>query len=163
MKKMKSLDDLLIKELKDLYNAENQLVKALPKMAKAAGSEEVRAAFKEHLEETKGQVERLEQVFEMLDVPARGPKCKGMEGIVEEGKEIMENSADGPIDAGLIAAAQKVEHYEIAGYGTACAWAKQLGYDEPLKLLLETLNEEKKTDQLLTKLAKSAANPEAMR
>ena len=149
-----SLKELYIDELKDLFNAENQLTKALPKMAKAASSDPLRQAFEEHLEQTKGHVERLEQVFEMLGEKASGKKCLGMEGLVKEGAEIMgENFADEVMDAALISAAQRVEHYEIAGYGTVCAFADLLGESEQASLLRETLDEEKETDQKLTELA----------
>ena len=149
------LKELYIDELKDLYNAENQLVKALPKMAKAASSEELRARFEEHLEQTKGHVQRLEQIFEMLDENPKGKKCRGMEGLVEEGSELMEEELDDALlDAALIGAAQRVEHYEIAAYGTVRAFAEQLGESEHTSLLEETLQEEKETDEKLTELAK---------
>src|SRR4051794_36052198 len=137
--KLDSLHDLLVSELKDLYSAENQLVKALPKMAKAASSAELRDAFTQHLEVTRGQVERLEQVFAELDVSPRGKKCKAMEGLIEEGKELLEEDADPAVlDAALIAAAQRVEHYEIAGYGCVRTFAEHLGYDKVVRLLEET-------------------------
>lgn len=149
------LKELYMDELKDLYNAENQLVKALPKMAKAASSEELRAGFEEHLEQTKGHVQRLEQIFEMLNESPKGKKCKGMEGLIEEGSEVMGEEFDGAVlDVALIAAAQRVEHYEIAGYGTVRAIAEELGQSEHASLLTETLEEEKQTDEKLTKLAK---------
>jgi ferritin-like metal-binding protein YciE len=150
-----SLQELYVDELKDLFNAENQLTKALPKMAKAASSEDLRQAFQQHLEQTKGHVERLEQVFEMLGKKATGKKCMGMEGLVKEGAEIMaEDFSDDVMDAALISAAQRVEHYEIAGYGTVCAFADLLGESEQASLLRETLEEEKETDQKLTDLSK---------
>jgi ferritin-like metal-binding protein YciE len=159
------LKELYIDELKDLYNAENQLVKALPKMAKAASSEELRAGFEEHLEQTRGHVQRLEQIFEMLDENPKGKKCKGMEGLVEEGSEVMqEDFEDALMDAALIGAAQRVEHYEIAAYGTVRAFAEELGESEHVSLLEETLEEEKETDEKLTELAKqinSEANTES--
>jgi ferritin-like metal-binding protein YciE len=148
------LKELFIEELKDLYNAENQLVKALPKMAKAASSEELRDGFTEHLEQTKGHVQRLEQIFQTLGESPKGKKCKGMEGLVEEGSEVMEEDFEGSLmDAALIGAAQRVEHYEIAAYGTVCAFAEELGNTEAASLLNETLEEEKETDEKLTKLA----------
>ena len=149
------LKELYVDELKDLYSAENQLVKALPKLAKAAASEELRAGFEEHLEQTKGHVQRLEQIFEMLDESPKGKKCKGMEGLIEEGSEIMEEDfEDALLDAALIGAAQRVEHYEIAAYGTVRAFAEELGESEHASLLAETLEEEKETDEKLTELAK---------
>ncbi len=151
----KGLQELYVDELKDLYNAENQLVKALPKMAKAASSEKLRAGFEEHLEQTKGHVSRLEQIFESLGESPKGKKCKGMEGLVEEGSEIIdEDLEDGVKDAGLIGAAQRVEHYEIAAYGTVKAFAETLGHSEHASLLEQTLEEEKETDEKLTELAK---------
>jgi ferritin-like metal-binding protein YciE len=149
------LKELYIDELKDLYSAENQLVKALPKLAKAAASEELRAGFEEHLEQTKGHVQRLEKIFEMLDESPKGKKCKGMEGLIEEGSEIMEEDfEDALLDSALIGAAQRVEHYEIAAYGTVRAFAEELGESEHASLLAETLEEEKETDEKLTELAK---------
>ena len=149
------LKELYVDELKDIYSAENQLVKALPKMAKAAASEELRAGFEEHLQQTKGHVQRLEQIFEMLDESPKGKKCKGMEGLIEEGSEIMEEDfEDALLDAALIGAAQRVEHYEIAAYGTVRAFAEELGESEHASLLAETLEEEKETDEKLTELAK---------
>src|SRR5438445_817658 len=137
------LKELYIDELKDLYSAENQLVKALPKMAKAASSEELRSAFEEHLEETKNQVQRLETIFRELDESPKGKKCKGMEGLIEEGAGIInEDGADSVRDAGLIAAAQRVEHYEIAAYGCARTFAGRLGFEEAVNLLQESLDEE---------------------
>ena len=160
--KLRSLQDLFVDELKDLYSAENQLVKALPKMAKAASSEELRSGFEEHLEQTRGHVERLDQIFEQLDARAKGKKCKAMEGLIEEGKELMEEDAEpGVLDAGLIAAAQKVEHYEMASYGCVRTWAEQLGYHEAAELLQQTLDEEKETNEKLTQLAESVVNQEA--
>jgi len=149
------LKKLYIDELKDLYSAENQLVKALPKLAKAASSKELRAGFEGHLEQTKGHVQRLEQIFEMLDESPKGKKCRGMEGLVEEGSEVMEEDfEDAVLDAALIGAAQRVEHYEIAGYGTVRALAEELGESDHASLLEETLEEEKETDEKLTQLAK---------
>jgi ferritin-like metal-binding protein YciE len=149
------LKELYIEELKDLYNAENQLVKALPKMAKAASSEELSQGFEEHLEQTRGHVQRLEKIFQSLGESPKGKKCKGMEGLVAEGAEVMEEDfEDSVMDAALIGAAQRVEHYEIAAYGTVCAFAEELGESEQASLLNETLEEEKETDEKLTKLAK---------
>ncbi len=155
------LKDLYIDELKDLYNAENQLVKALPKLARAAASAELRQGFEEHLEQTKGHVERLEKIFQMLDESPKGKKCKGMEGLIEEGSEVMEQDYEGSLlDAALIGAAQRVEHYEIAGYGTARSFAESLGESDHVSLLNETLEEEKEIDQKLTELAQQV-NTEA--
>jgi ferritin-like metal-binding protein YciE len=155
------LRDLYIDELKDLYSAENQLVKALPKMAKAASSHELKQGFEEHLEQTRGHVQRLEQIFETLDESPKGKKCAGMEGLVKEGGEVMEEDFEGALmDAALIGAAQRVEHYEIAAYGTAAEFAKLLGQSEHATLLEETLQEEKETDEKLTELAKEI-NPQA--
>ena len=148
------LKELYIDELKDLYNAENQLVKALPKMAKAASSDELSQGFGEHLEQTRGHVQRLEKIFQSLGETPKGKKCKGMEGLVAEGAEVMEEDfEDSVMDAALIGAAQRVEHYEIAAYGTVCAFAEALGESEQASLLNETLEEEKETDEKLTKLA----------
>jgi len=153
---MEDLRDLYIEELKDLYSAENQIIKALPKMIKAASSEELKAGFEEHLEQTKNQVARLEKIFEGLDASPKGKKCKGMEGLLEEGKELMEEDAEADVlDAGLIAAAQHVEHYEIAGYGCVRTYAELLGDKQAVKLLQQTLDEEKETDQKLSELARS--------
>ena len=160
---MENLRDLFEHELKDVYHAEKQLLKALPKMAKGAMSEELKAGFEEHLEQTQGQVERLERVFELLDMPARGKKCEAMEGLIEEGSSILEEEEASDVrDAALIAAAQKVEHYEIATYGTLCTWAELLGLSEIKEILGETLNEEKETDEKLTGLAESQVNLEAV-
>jgi ferritin-like metal-binding protein YciE len=154
--KLESLRDLYVDELKDLYSAENQLLKALPKMAKAASDPKLRQGFVTHLEETRGQVERLEQIFEELETSPKGKKCKAMEGLVEEGKEMIEEDAEPAVkDAGLIAAAQRVEHYEMAGYGTVRTYAQLLGYENAAKLLQATLDEEGATDKKLTKLAQS--------
>ena len=153
--KESALRELYLDELRDLYNAENQLTKALPKMAKAANSEELRDGFRDHLEQTKGHVERLKQIFEELGEKPTGKKCKGMEGLVEEGAEMIDEDAleDEAKDAGLISAAQRVEHYEIAAYGCVRTYANLLGENDAAELLEETLNEEKETDQKLTKLA----------
>lgn len=159
---MGSLDDLYIEELRDLYSAEAQLVKALPRLAKAASSPDLRAAFTEHLEVTRGQVERLEKIFEGLEVKPRGKKCKAMEGLIEEGKELLEKGASPAVlDAALIVAAQKVEHYEIAGYGSARTFAEMLGQTEAAGLLQQTLDEEAEADVKLTALARAVINPEA--
>jgi ferritin-like metal-binding protein YciE len=149
------LKELYIDELRDLYSAENQLVKALPKMAKAASSDELRQGFEEHLEQTKEHVARLEQIFEALDESPKGKKCMGMEGLIKEGAEAMgEDFEEAVMDSALIGAAQRVEHYEIAAYGTAREFANLLGETEHASLLEETLNEEKETDEKLTELAK---------
>ncbi len=150
-----SLQQLYVEELKDLFSAENQLTKALPKMAKAASSDELRQGFEEHLEQTKGQIERLQQIFQKLGEKGTGKKCLGMEGLVKEGAEVMgDDFEDAVMDAALISAAQRVEHYEIAGYGAVIAYAELLGESEHASLLRETLEEEKETDEKLTQLAK---------
>jgi ferritin-like metal-binding protein YciE len=155
----KGLKELYIDELKDLYSAENQLVKALPKMAKAATSTKLRQGFEEHLEQTKGHVQRLEQIFESVDESPKGKKCTGMEGLIEEGSEITEEDFEGPVlDAGLIGAAQRVEHYEIAAYGTARAFAEELGESKHVSLLEATLSEEEATDEKLTELSQEINN-----
>jgi len=159
---IESLDKLLEDSLKDIYSAENQLLKALPKMAKAASNETLKEAFTSHLEETQGQVERLDQMAELLGIKLKGKKCKAMEGLLEEGKEALE--AEGPeaiLDSNLIAAAQRVEHYEIAAYGTARAFAKQLGHEEVADLLQETLDEEKACDEKLTTISIDEILPQA--
>lgn len=160
--KMQTLDDLYMDHLKDLYSAEKQLVKALPKMAKNASSVDLQKAFQEHLRQTERQVERIERIFSELDGSPRGKKCVGMEGLIEEGNEIMKEDAEPEVlDAGLIAAAQKVEHYEIASYGTVRAWAERLGYEKAARLLQETLDEEFKANEKLTQIAESHVNMEA--
>jgi ferritin-like metal-binding protein YciE len=160
---LQTLQDLFVSELRDLYNAENQLVKALPKMAKAAHSPQLRNAIQEHLEQTRHQVDRLTECFEKLGQTARGRKYYAMRGLIEEGEDIMDESAEPDVmDAGIIAAAQKVEHYEIASYGTVCTWAERIGQHEILHLLQETLNEEKATDEKLTHLAEMGINQAAM-
>ncbi|QDT52644.1 hypothetical protein Pan44_06560 [Caulifigura coniformis] len=157
-----SLHDAFEEELKDVLSAEKQLLKALPKMAKSASNEDLKAGFEEHLEQTKGHVERLEKIFGMLDKTPRAKKCKAMEGLIEEGSELMEEDASPEVmDAMLIAAAQKVEHYEIATYGTLVTWARQIEMDEAADLLQETLDEEKETDSKLTGLAESGINAHA--
>ena len=159
--KLKTLRELYVHELKDIYSGEKQIVKALPKMVKAAAHEELSAGFEEHLAQTEQQIERLEKILEGLGESTRGEKCKGMEGILEEGKKMMEESAPEVLDAALIAAAQKVEHYEITSYGTVRAWAEMLGEDEAVNLLQQTLDEEVETDEKLTEIAESAINVEA--
>ncbi|MDB5653502.1 MAG: hypothetical protein JWQ94_1115 [Tardiphaga sp.] len=159
MPKDKDLNDLFLDTLKDIYFAEKQILKALPKMAKAATSDKLRAAFEKHEGETEGQIERLEQVFEILDKPARGKTCDAIMGILDEGKEIMdEYKGTSALDAGLLAAAQAVEHYEISRYGTLKTWATELGMKDVVRLLDETLKQEKTTDETLSKLAVSAVN-----
>ena len=157
--KDKDLKDLFLDTLKDIYFAEKQILKALPKMAKAVQSDKLRAAFEKHHGETEGQVERLEQVFELLDKPARAKTCDAIQGILDEGKEIMdEYKGCEALDAGVLAAAQAVEHYEISRYGTLKQWALQLGMKDAARLLDETLQEEKKTDVALTTLAEASVN-----
>jgi ferritin-like metal-binding protein YciE len=148
-----NLEELFLHELKDVYDAEKRIMKALPKMAKKARDETLQAAFEEHLEVTEKQVERIEQIFKQLDKPNRGKKCPGMEGIVKEGSELLEEDEGAPLDAALIGAAQKVEHYEIASYGSLVTYAKLLEMDEAAELLGQTLAEEKETDQKLTEIA----------
>jgi ferritin-like metal-binding protein YciE len=158
-----TLEQLYISELRDLYSAENQLLKALPKMAKAASSEELKDGFEKHLEQTKGHVRRLEQVFEALDENPKGKTCRAMKGLIEEGSEILkENGEESVLDAGIIVAAQKVEHYEIAGYGSARTFAHLLGQNKAAELLQATLDEESETNEILNKLAESVVNPEAL-
>ena len=162
MPKLASLDDLLVHELQDIYHAEGQILKALPKMAKAATHPDLKQAFEEHRHQTEGQVRRLEQAFKLLGVPAKGRKCEGMAGLLEEGRKVMEEDAEAPVmDAALIATAQKVEHYEIASYGCVCTYAEMLGYDQVHELLGQNLDEEETTDQKLTALAENVINPEA--
>lgn|SRR5690606_9928976 len=159
---LQNLNDLLLDHLKDLYDAEHQITKALPKMAKAASSPQLKTAFEKHLSETENQIRRLEQVFETMGKKATRKTCKGMKGLIEEGEEILkEDAADDVRDAGLIAAAQKVEHYEIASYGTVRAYAEMLGMDEAADLLQKTLDEEGNTDKKLTQLAESRVNVKA--
>jgi len=161
--KLDTLQKLYTDELRDLYNAENQLLKALPKMAKAASSEELKEAFEKHLEQTKGHVERLEQVFEELGEKPKGKTCRAMKGLIEEGSEILEEDGEESVlDAGIIVAAQKVEHYEIAGYGSVRTFAHLLGKDKSAALLQTTLDEESETNEILNKLAESVVNPEAL-
>lgn len=161
-KKQKTLDELFHETLKDLYYAEKKILTALPKMAKAAQSEELQAAFEKHEGETEGQVDRLEKVFGLINQPAKGKTCDAINGMIDESKEVMkEFRGSAALDAGLLAAAQAVEHYEISRYGTLKTWAKELGLDDAVNLLEETLQEEKKTDEALTELAESAVNQEA--
>ena len=161
--KTKGFADLFERELKDLYSAEKQLTKALPKMAKAATNEDLKEAFDSHLTETEGQIERLEKIFKQLDIAyTRVEKCKAMEGLIEEGSDLMEEGLEPDVlDAALICAAQKVEHYEIAGYGCARTFARQLGHEDIADLLQETLDEEGNADKKLTEIAESVVNQEA--
>ncbi|MEO6036523.1 MAG: ferritin-like domain-containing protein [Verrucomicrobiota bacterium] len=160
--KINSLQELYVEELRDIYSAETQLVKALPKLANAATSDELRAALEDHLEQTKEHVTRLEQIFESLSESPKGKKCKAMEGLLKEGDELLEEDiADHVLDAALIAACQRVEHYEIAVYGTVVTWAKLMGRDEDADLLGQTLDEEKEADEGLTDIAESTINDEA--
>jgi ferritin-like metal-binding protein YciE len=162
--KLDTLKKLYVSELRDLYNAENQLLKALPKMAKAASSEELKDGFEKHLEQTKGHVERLEQIFEGLDENPKGKTCKAMKGLIEEGSEILkEDGEESVLDAGIIVAAQKVEHYEMAGYGSVRTFAQLLGQNKAAELLQTTLDEESETNEILNKLAEGVVNPEALR
>ena len=160
--KMATLEDLYTDLLKDLYSAEKQVLKALPKLAKNAQSPDLQKAFQEHLRQTEGQVERIERIFSDMEGSPRGKKCVAMEGLIEEGNELLQEDVEPDVlDAGLIAAAQKVEHYEIASYGTARAWAQRLGYDKAARLLQETLEEESTANEKLTKIAESHVNMEA--
>lgn len=155
----KGLNDLFFETVKDIYFAEKQILKALPKMAKAAQEPELKKAFETHRDQTEGHVERLDRIFEMMNKPARGKTCEAIIGIIDEGKEVMEEFGGTPtVDAGLIAGAQAVEHYEISRYGTLIAWANQLGMSEAAKLLEQTLEEERETDELLTSLASDKVN-----
>lgn len=161
--KMDTLKTLYLNELRDLYNAEQQLVKALPKMAKGASSEELQDAFEKHLEQTKTHVERLEEVFQDIGEKPKGKTCKAMKGLIEEGSEILSEDGDESVlDAGIIVAAQKVEHYEIAAYGSVRTFAQLLGKDRSADLLQETLDEESEANELLNKLAEDIVNPEAL-
>ena len=162
--KLDTLEKLYVSELRDLYDAENQLLKALPKMAKAASSEELKDGFEKHLEQTKGHVDRLEQIFEDLGENPEGKTCRAMKGLIEEGSEILkEDGEESVLDAGIIVAAQKVEHYEMAGYGSVRTFAHLLGQDKAAQLLQTTLDEESETNEILNKLAESVVNPEALR
>ena len=159
---VKTMNDLFMHTLKDIYYAEKLIYRSLPKMMKQATSQELKAAFEKHREETEGQIERLEQIFEMCEVAARGIRCDAMDGIIAEAKDIMEEVEDDEVrDAGMLAAAQTVEHYEISRYGTMVAWANQLGMKDAAKLHQQTLDEEKKTDKLLSELALSHVNQTA--
>src|ERR1044071_1521816 len=161
--KLDTVEKLYISELRDLYSAENQLLKALPKMTKAASSQELKDAFEKHLEQTKGHVERLEQIFQQLNESPKGKTCHGMKGLIEEGSEILkEDAEDSVLDAGIIVAAQKVEHYEIASYGSVRTFANLLNQDEATRLLQSTLEEESETNEILNRLAESIVNPEAV-
>lgn len=162
MAKMNSLHDVYIHTLKDLYSAERQLVQALPKMARAAQNPELKQSYERHLEETRQQAERLEQILTQAGQSAGGVKCKGMEGLIEEGSELLEEDPSPVLDAALIAASQKIEHYEISGYGTAATWAEMLGENQALRLLKQSISEEENTDELLTQLAESSINQQAM-
>jgi ferritin-like metal-binding protein YciE len=158
-----TLKELYVNELRDLYNAEGQLVKALPKMAKAVSSDELKEAFEKHLEQTKGHIERLEEVFEEIGEKAKGKTCQAMKGLIEEGSEVVKaDGEDSVLDAAIIVAAQKVEHYEIAGYGSVRTFAQLLGQDQSAELLQQTLDEESETNELLNKLAEDIVNPEAL-
>lgn len=160
--KLESLQDLYVDHLKDIYSAENQIVKALPKMAKAANSPQLQRAYQDHLEQTKHQVDRLQTIFDELGVKPTGKKCVGMEGLLQEGDELIQEKADPEVlDAGLIAAAQKVEHYEISSYGTARTYAEKLGFSKAARILQQILDEEKQTDEKLTSLAESGINAKA--
>jgi len=159
---VKSIEELFVHELSDIYSAEKQLTKALPKMARASTNEELAAGFETHLAETEGQIERIDQVVELLSIKLKRIKCQAMEGLISEGKDVIDEVEAGALrDAALIGAAQKVEHYEIAAYGTLCALGKQLGYTDAVKLLKETLAEEKATDEKLTMLAEGGTNQKA--
>ena len=161
--KLKTLEQLYISGLRDLYSAENQLLKALPNMAKGASSPELKDAFEKHLEQTKGHVERLEEIFEQLGESPKGKTCRAMKRLIEEGSEILkEDGEDSVIDAGMIVAAQKVEHYEIASYGSVRTFANLLGKDAEAKLLQSTLDEESETNEILNRLAEGIVNPEAV-
>jgi ferritin-like metal-binding protein YciE len=161
-KEPKQLDELFHDTLKDIYYAEKKILTALPKMAKAAQNDDLTAAFEKHAEETEEQIARLEQVFELIDEKPQGKKCAAIEGIIEEGQEIMKEYKGSPaLDAGLLAAAQAVEHYEISRYGTLRTWAEELGLDDAVKLLQETLDEEEATDEALTEIAETVVNQEA--
>src|ERR1041384_6566056 len=161
--KMNTLEDMYMDLLKDLYSAEKQLVKALPKMAKAASNSDLQKAFQDHLRQTEGHVDRIERIFSDAGGSPRGKKCVGMEGLVQEGAEVMKENAEPDVmDAGLIAAAQKVEHYEIAGYGTARTWAERIGNDKAARLLQQTLDEESMANEKLTQIAESQVNVQAM-
>jgi len=161
--KLNTLQDLYLEELRDLYNAETQLVKALPKMAKGASSTELKEAIEQHLEQTRGHVDRLQQIFDQMDESPKGKTCYAMKGLIEEGSEVLDQEGeDSVLDAGIIAAAQKVEHYEIASYGTVRTFADLLNQNEASALLQETLDEEGETNEKLNTLAEGIVNPEAL-
>jgi ferritin-like metal-binding protein YciE len=160
--KEKSLEDLFHETLKDIYMAEKRILTALPKMAKAVNSDELRQAFEKHVDETEGQLERLDKVFELIGKPAKGKKCEAIEGLIAEGQEIMKDFKNSDaLDAGLLSEAQAVEHYEISRYGTLITWANELGHSDAVPLLAQTLEEEKKTDATLTQIAESTVNQRA--
>jgi len=162
MPNAQTFQDVFVHELQDIYNAEQQILKALPKMVGGANSRQLSTAFQEHMEETRNHVSRLEEAFAELDMKPKGIKCAGMEGILSEGEDLLQNGIDGPtLDAALIGAAQRVEHYETAAYGTLVAWARSLGHDKVASLLAETLEEEERADAKLTELAESGINGEA--
>jgi ferritin-like metal-binding protein YciE len=163
MAQTKSLHEVFVDEMRDVYNGEQQITKALPKMIKAAESDELRRALENHLDETKTQIQRLERAFSLLDEKARGKKCDGIEGILEEGKKIMQEDIEGAVmDAAIIAGAQRVEHYEMGAYGTLVAWAEAMGHNDVARLLKETLEEEKNADKILSELAESGINQLAL-
>ena len=160
--KQKTLNDLFLDGLKDIYHAEKQVLRALPKMARAVKNDQLRQSLEQHREETNGQIERLERLFELVEKRASGKPCQAMQGLIEEGQEHLEEYKDSPaLDAAIIAANQGIEHYEIARYGTMRTWAQQLGMNEAVQLIEQTLEEEKKTDKLLTQMAEQSANQEA--
>ena len=162
MPKIRTFEDLFVDELKDLYNAEQQLTRALPRMAKAADAPQLKKALEEHLEVTRRQVQRLEEVFAQIGAPVKGKTCQAMKGLIEEGQELLKEGMESEVlDAGLIGAAQRVEHYEIAGYGTARAMAETLGHRKAVKLLEQTLKEEKAADEKLTRIAETIVNERA--
>ena len=159
---IKTMDDLFVATLKDIYYAEKQILKALPGMVKKANGKDLKKALETHRQETEGQVERLDQVFKMLEIPARGKKCDAIEGVIDEAKEHMEEIEDAQVlDAGMISSAQAVEHYEICRYGTLIEWARDLGHNDAINLLRQNLDEEKNADRLLSQIAKSSVNPKA--
>ena len=159
---VKTMEDLFVETLKDIYYAEKQILKALPGMVKKAGAKELKTALENHRQETEGQVDRLEKVFKMLDVPARGKKCEAIEGIIDEAKEHMDEIEDEQVlDAGMISSAQAVEHYEICRYGTLIEWARDLGHQDAVRLLQQNLDQEKNADRLLSRIAKTSSNPKA--
>lgn len=159
---VKTMEDLFIHELSDIYSAEKQMAKALPRLARAAASEELTAAFEAHLEETRGQIERIDEIVEILGIKVKRIKCEAMEGLVEESKDVIDQVKEGPLrDAALVGGAQKAEHYEIAAYGTLCAIARQLGYDKAIPLLEASLEEEKATDEKLTMIAEGGGHQRA--